>query len=114
MSAYDLELEEIAPRGIVVARLSGELDLTNARELEERLDDAPAGSVLVLDLNRVSFIDSAALHVVFKIARRRGEGGLAIALDPDAAVARTVEIAGLHKAVTLAPSLEALDFTQAR
>src|SRR5687768_17085418 len=78
LSAYELEIGDDAA-GVVVAVLSGELDLTNARGLEERLDGAaPDETVLVIDLNRVVFIDSAALHVLFKLAERRPNGRLAL------------------------------------
>lgn len=110
MSAYELELDESAPD--VVATLSGELDLTNARELEDRLRAAaPAGSVLVLDLNRVVFIDSAALHVLFKLASSRGSDTLVLVLDPDAPVSRTLDIVGMKDAARIVASREALERT---
>jgi len=104
VSAYELELgETVAPE--IDASLSGELDLTNARELEERLRDAaPEGSTLVVDLNRVVFIDSAALHVLFKIARHLVPGSLVLVLDPDAHVARTLEIVGMKDAARVVAS----------
>jgi anti-anti-sigma factor len=109
VSAFELELDGTgAPE--IDASLSGELDLTNARELEERLRDAaPAGSTLVVDLNRVVFIDSAALHVLFKIARHLGPGSLVLVLDPDAPVARTLEIVGMKDAARVIASRDQLE-----
>lgn len=104
VSAYELELGGTGASEID-ASLSGELDLTNARELEERLRDAaPAGSTLVVDLNRVVFIDSAALHVLFKIARHLVPGSLVLVLDPDAPIARTLEIVGMKDAARVVAS----------
>jgi anti-anti-sigma factor len=101
MSAYDLELDETVAPAVAVS-LSGELDLTNARELEERLcAAAPPGSLLVVDLNRVVFIDSAALHVLFKVARQVRPGSLVLVLEPDAPVARTLEIVGMRDAARI-------------
>ena len=109
MSTYELELDETVAAGAVVASLSGEIDLTNARELEEQLDDAAGDeSVLVVDLNRVVFIDSAALHVLFKVARRRGEGRLKLLVEPDAPVSRTLDIVGMKQAVPIVSSLDEL------
>jgi anti-anti-sigma factor len=109
VSAYELELDGTGDLEID-ASLSGELDLTNARELEERLRDAaPAGSTLVVDLNRVVFIDSAALHVLFKIARQLGPGSLVLVLDPDAPVARTLEIVGMKDAARVIASRDQLE-----
>ena len=108
MSTYDLETRE-AEAGVVVASLAGELDLTNARQLEERLDAAAGdGSRLVLDVNQVVFIDSAALHVLFKLARRRGRDGFALLMEPNAAVSRTLEIVGMKDAVRIMRSLDEL------
>jgi anti-anti-sigma factor len=109
MSTYDLELHDTA-HGVVVASLTGELDLTNARELEERLDAAASPeAVLVVDINRVVFLDSAALHVLFKLARQRGDDGLALLMEPNAAVSRTLEIVRMRDAVRVVPSLDDLD-----
>jgi anti-anti-sigma factor len=105
VSAYELELNRNDAPDEIDAFLSGELDLTNARELEERLRDAaPTGSTLVVDLNRVVFIDSAALHVLFKIARHLSPGSLVLVLAPDAPVARTLEIVGMKDAARVIAS----------
>mgnify|MGYP001765702482 CR=1 FL=1 len=87
VSSYGFERSEAADGSHVRIALSGELDLTNARELERRLESAcgPETS-LVVDLNRVSFIDSAALHVFFRLARGCGER-LRILLEPTASIA---------------------------
>ena len=109
MSTYELELDETGAAA-VVASLSGELDLTNAREVEERLRaSAPTGTVLVIDLNRVVFIDSAALHVIFKLARDLGRDALALVLDPEAPISRTLDIVGMRDAVTVVDSREQLE-----
>jgi anti-anti-sigma factor len=107
MSTYELELDDTAAAGLVVASLSGELDLTNARELEERLEAAaPEDVLLVVDLNRVVFIDSAALHVLFKLARQRGRERLKLVVEPTAAIVRTLDIVGMKDAVRIVDSLE--------
>lgn len=108
MSSYELELDATGPE--IDASLSGELDLTNAHELEERLlDAAPLGSVFVVDLNRVVFIDSAALHVFFKLARHLGPGSLVLVLDAEAPVARTLEIVGMKDAARVLRSRDQLE-----
>ncbi len=109
MSSFELERQEGEGDGLVLVALTGELDLTNARALELRLREAaPKEARLVVDLNGVSFLDSAALHVLFGQARSRGRGGLAFLVEPGALVARTLEIAGLPQAAPTGASLEAL------
>lgn len=109
MSAYELALDETGTPD-VVASLSGELDLTNASELEERLRRAaPETGELVVDLNRVVFIDSAAIHVLFRLARDLGTSGLVLMLAPDAPVARVLDIVRMKDAVRIVPSREPLE-----
>lgn len=108
MSSYGFERREAEDGSHVRIELSGELDLTNARELEERLDSARSPDVdLVLDLNRVYFIDSAALHVLFKLARRCGRDRMVIVLEPTASIASVIAIVGLDRAVVVRRTLEA-------
>jgi anti-anti-sigma factor len=108
MSAYELELDGTRAPDVVVS-LSGELDLTNTREVEERLRGAaPDGGTLVVDLDRVVFIDSAGLHVFFRLARDLGPGGLTLVVGPDAAIGRILEIVNMKDAVRVLTSHEPL------
>lgn len=107
MTSYELAVLENVDPTIAVVEIAGEIDLTNAAELESRLEDATAGRRgLVVELNRVSFIDSAALHVLFRTARRLTRDRFGVVLDPAAAVARTLTIVGLPDVVTLRGSIE--------
>ena len=108
MTSYELERRDAeAVSGMIVADVYGELDLTNARHLEEQLAGlATNGERLVLDLNRVTFIDSAALHALFRTARRLGEGRFGIALAPAAALSRTLTIVGLTDEVPVRPTTD--------
>jgi anti-anti-sigma factor len=113
VTSYELERRETATPDLVFLDVSGELDLTNATELEERLGDLSVanGARLVLDLNKVVFIDSAALHVLFRTARRIGKDRFGLVLDPTAAIARTLTIVGISEVVTMASSTDELGST---
>jgi anti-anti-sigma factor len=102
-TSYNLEQRQTGDPAQVHVDATGELDLTNAHELEERLQELAAanGSVLVLDLNRVVFIDSAALHVLFRTARRLGRDRFRIVFEPTAAVARTLSIVNISEVATV-------------
>lgn len=107
MTAFDLEEREHGEPRLRLVEVSGELDLTNAQDFEARLEDlASDDAVLVLDLNRVLFVDSAALHVLFRVARARGIDRFGIALEPTAAIARTLEIAGVPRLVAVRTSAD--------
>ena len=108
MSTYELEHHEPDESGVEIVALAGELDLTNASGLERRLEtEVPSDGALVVDLNRVVFIDSAALHCFFRLARARGRSRLVLVVEPTAPIARALEIVDLGRAVTVAPNLEA-------
>jgi anti-sigma B factor antagonist len=110
MTSYELEQRPIEGEGLVLLEAMGQLDLTNAHEVEERLEELSAGNGarLVLDLNRVVFIDSAALHVLFRTARRLGRARFGLVLEPTAAVARTLAIVGISEVATIAATASEL------
>jgi len=93
----------------MIVDIAGELDLTNAEDVERRLEALSSDtSALVLDVNRVLFIDSAALHVLFRTARRLGKERFGLVLDPNGALARTLEIVRISEVATLAGSPDEL------
>jgi anti-anti-sigma factor len=113
VAAYDLELHETTVGGFAVAEVFGELDLTNADDLERRLEsiagDAPGlAPGLVIDLNKVTFVDSAALHVLFRLGRQLEDAGKSygVVLAPSAPVSKTVEMVHLEEAARIAPTVD--------
>jgi anti-anti-sigma factor len=100
VSTYAIEVGEDASLDAVVVTLTGELDLTNAHELEERFEAFDPGLELVVELAGVSFLDSAALHVLFRVARRHA-GRVTFVVDPISSIARTLEIVRLGDAATI-------------
>ena len=63
-------------RGVVIAAVTGDMDMSTVADLRERLLGlADGGEPLIVDLNRVSFIDSAGLSVLVGVARRADERG---------------------------------------
>ena len=58
--------ERPAVPGIGVLGLEGELDLAAAPKLRARIEEAATGHALVIDLRRVTFIDSAVLKELLR------------------------------------------------
>lgn len=109
MTPYTLEVREADAHGFAVVELVGELDLTNAEKVERELQDVAGSNGLVLDLNGVTFIDSAALHMLFRVARRIGDAQrFGIVIEPTALVARTLEIVGLQAVTTVRATVDEL------
>jgi anti-sigma B factor antagonist len=62
--------------GAVIAAVTGEIDLSTVAQLRERLFElADNGGTLIVDLNRVTFIDSAGLGALVGTARRVAKHG---------------------------------------
>ena len=60
-------------RGVVIAEVTGYIDLSTVARLREPLFGlADSGEPLIVDLNRVTFIDSAGLGVLVGAFRRAG------------------------------------------
>jgi len=105
VASFELEHVQDGDPGLAIVALVGELDLSNADELVEELAAAAAGRPLVIDLNRVLFIDSAALHRLFGVASERGPDSLALVAGPGAPVARTLDIVQFGRAATVVASV---------
>lgn len=94
----------------VVARLSGDVDMANARFVGDELrrcvpNDAEA---LVLDLSGTGYLDSAAVAVVFDLARRlaRRRQTLRLVLPSGSPLRRLLEITEVHEVAPVHDSLE--------
>jgi anti-anti-sigma factor len=83
-----------------VFTLSGELDVTTSQGLAERLTGRP-GSLVVLDLSGLSFMDSSgigAIHAARRLSIKNG--GTLVVCRPSPQVLRVLEITGLDTWVT--------------
>jgi anti-anti-sigma factor len=105
VASFELEHVQDGDSEVAIVAVAGELDLSNADELVAQLDTVAGGRPLVVDLNRVLFMDSAALHRLFGVARERGSDGLALVAEPTAPVARTLDIVQFERAATVVASV---------
>jgi anti-anti-sigma factor len=104
----ELEIEE---RGdVVIARLTGELDIAEAPGMGDRIHDAVPTSArgLVVDLSGLDFIDSSGIAMLFGLARKLGSRRqeLRVAARSGGPVARVLQIVEFDRA---APVHETLD-----
>ncbi len=109
VTPYELEVVDSDREDVTLLELRGELDLTNASDVERQVIGLAAGRPgLVLDLNSVAFIDSAALQMLFRLARRFDGPRLGLVLAPGALVARTLAIVGLGEVASIGSTVDAL------
>lgn len=83
-----------------VAVLRGELDASTVWELPDHLI-GPPGSLVVVDLAGLTFIDSSGLGAILTARRKvMQDGGNLVVCRPTPAVLRVLEITGLDTLVT--------------
>jgi anti-anti-sigma factor len=96
---------------IAVAGLTGEIDMSNATSVRQRIAEyvTPDDDAVILDLSGLSFIDSAGLHVIFELSgvldERRQR--LLVCVPEDGQVDRSVGIVGLPRSVSVHRTREA-------
>ena len=87
--------------GVPVLEVRGEVDLANARELDEAIGrTAGAGGPVAVDLSGVGYLDSAAVRVLFEHAVARELHLLVAArgvVVPVVAVSGLAEVATVHR-----------------
>ncbi len=97
---------------VALARLRGEVDLSNAEEvLELILEGAVSqpGPGLVVDLSQTLYIDSAGIRVLFELRERLDALGkrVRVVVPGAAQIRRVMELAGALKALDVDSTLPA-------
>lgn len=95
-----------------VVSVIGELDIASAPQLEEQLSvaEAAGNSSLIVDLNRLDFIDSTGLSSLVRSSKRMEQAGVSFALvcQPDRIeVHRVLEILGFDEVFKIFATLTA-------
>jgi anti-sigma B factor antagonist len=95
-------------RGSVIVAVAGEIDISTVAELRERLYElAGNGGTLIVDLNRVTFIDSTGLGVLVGTARRVAEhGGSLYAVCAQPQPRKLLWTTGVDKRIPLAATVD--------
>jgi anti-anti-sigma factor len=103
---FSISVAEIDGRAHVTLR--GELDLATAPELEQLLiERIDASQEVVVDLRGLEFMDSSGIRVLVAAHTRAGRNGTRVLIvrpDPDSAVAKIVEVAGLDRELNILDS----------
>jgi anti-sigma B factor antagonist len=100
--------------GVQVLRITGELDKLAIDQARSRLEQLVGSGRLVVDLDAVTFIDSAGLHALFGLARLASlEGGrIALVVAEKSPTARVIDLVHLPDVVpvlrTVADAVSAL------
>ena len=96
--------------GVVLADVRGEVDLSNAPSVKQRLLRAVPNTALalVLDLSRTDYLDSSGVALIFELAERLGARGQKLQLVvPDVSVIKRVLV--LTEVEQVAPMFASAD-----
>ncbi len=93
-----------------MAQLADEFEISTANGIRDELLDALSNRDhgIVIDLQEVSFMDSAGINVLFEVAERLGarQQRVAVVLPERAVVRRVAELVGLGSTVSVCESVD--------
>ncbi len=99
MTADFLLRRPARPDAAALVEVSGEIDMANADEFSATLTGAVNDARrLTVDLSRTTYLDSAAIKVLFQLARR---AALTLIVPSDGVVAPVIGLAGLAAVTTV-------------
>lgn len=87
--------------GAVIARVTGEIDMSNARELRDAIADQTPNDALgvVIDLTSIDYVDSAGVAMLYRLGeslRTRGQA-LRVVIPPHSPAADALRLAGIER-----------------
>jgi anti-anti-sigma factor len=95
---------------VVVARIAGEVDLSNAATVGDQLAAGVPNQALglVVDLAGTSYLDSSGVSLLFDLAARlrRRQQALRLVVPEDAPLLRVLRIVDAGSAVPILPTVE--------
>jgi anti-anti-sigma factor len=95
---------------VVVASVSGEIDLSNATTVGDQLAAAVPNHALglVIDLSGTTYLDSSGVSLLFDLATRlrKRQQGLRLVVPEDAALLRVLRIVDVASAVPIVSTVE--------
>ena len=97
--------------GYVVAAVVGEIDMSNAAELARALADKTPNDAqgLVLDLSRIDYLDSAGIHLLYRLRESVSARGLrlAIVVPKESPVFDALRLAGIERHLDMLDTVDA-------
>ena len=105
----DVKFEE--QEGSPVAKIRGEIDMSNVAELSLALQNAVVQSAagLIIDFTQTEYLDSAGLHFIFDMGKRLRDRGqrLYLVVPEGSPVGAVLDIVNVDSLAPRCPTLEA-------
>jgi len=94
---------------VPVARLQGEVDASNVKEVGDRLRSllSNRSMALVIDLSPTTYLDSAGINMLFALAEelRGRQQRLALVVPERSPIGRMITLTGLDQTIAVRPTL---------
>jgi anti-sigma B factor antagonist len=108
-----IEQLSFEPHGdFVLARVVGDVDLSNVPFVQQQLLEAVpnTATALVLDLFRTDYLDSSGVRLIFELQERLGNRGqkLGLLVARDSIVNRVLTLTEVHTVVPMSCSIDSL------
>ena len=108
MRLADLEFD--VRETTVVAKITGEIDLSNVGSIRDALTQGVPNHALalVLDLSPITYLDSSGIQLIYRLRedlRVRGQD-LVLVIPPVSAANAAVRLAGVQQHIKTAPGLD--------
>lgn len=95
--------------GTPIVRVSGEVDLSNAELVRDKIAAAvpDTAAVIVLDLSETAYLDSAGIAMIFRLAERLeyNRQELRLVVPPDAPIRAVIRLTRMDRVI---PTQDAL------
>ena len=108
MALADLSVETVEQ--VVVARVDGEIDMSNASELGNTISRQVSNeaAALVLELSDVGYVDSAGIQVIYQLHERLQTRGqqLWLVVPAGSPIAYPLRLADIPGAIAVAETLD--------
>lgn len=108
MSLADLHIT--SSDGVIIVGMTGEIDMSNSSELRSVILEATPNDArgLVLDLSGVDYIDSAGIHLLYRLGdslRARGQT-LRVVIPAESPASDALRLAGVKRHVEIVTELD--------
>ena len=94
---------------VVVATVTGEVDLSNATQIGDAIGEATPNTVLgvVFDLSHVDYLDSAGIHLIYRLRENLQARGqkLMLSIPADSPVQDSLRLAGVTQHLPITASV---------
>jgi anti-sigma B factor antagonist len=94
---------------VPVARLHGEVDASNVKEIGDRLRSLLSNRsvAMVVDLSQTTYLDSAGINLLFALGEemRGRQQRLGLVVAEPSPIARMIALTGLNQTVPVRPTL---------